>query len=60
MLREAHRGNAVDGHRQDGDQQMDKCDPVGKKRPLEERGTSCESINRDTDNKLGSVWPSYL
>jgi len=33
MLGEAHGGNAVDGHRQDGDEQMDTCDPVSEKRP---------------------------
>lgn len=36
MLWEAHRGNAIDGDSQDGDEQMDKRDPVGKKRPGED------------------------
>lgn len=37
MLGEAHRGDAVDGHSQDGDEQMDECDPVCEERPEEER-----------------------
>lgn len=39
VLREAHGGDAVDGDGQDGDDQMDKCDPVGKKGPNEEKRT---------------------
>lgn len=39
MLREAHRGNTVDGDSQNGDEQMDKCYPVGKERPEEYRRT---------------------
>ena len=33
MLGEANGGDAVDRHRQDGDEQVDKCDPVGEKGP---------------------------
>ena len=33
MLGEADGGDAVDSHRQDGDEQVDKCDPVGEIRP---------------------------
>lgn len=48
MLWEAHRGNAVDTDSQDGDEQMDKCDPVGKKRPREERKAISVSISWET------------
>lgn len=37
MLGEAHRGNAIDSDSQNGNEQMDTCDPVCKKRSGEER-----------------------
>lgn len=39
MLREAHRGNTIDSDSQDGNEQMDKCDPVGKEGPGQDRKT---------------------
>lgn len=39
VLSEAHGGYSIDGHSQSSDEQMDKCDPVGKKWPGEDRGT---------------------
>lgn len=39
MLWEAHRSNTVDGDSQNGDEQMDKGDPVGKERPVEKSRT---------------------
>lgn len=44
MLWEAHRSNAVDSDSQNGDEQVDKCDPVGEKRPEEDRRTTSLSI----------------
>lgn len=35
VLGEAHWCNAIDAYSQDGDEQMDKGDPVSKKRPEE-------------------------
>lgn len=43
MLREAHRGDAVDSDSQNGDEQMDTRDPVREKRP----GEDDTSIIRD-------------
>lgn len=36
MLGEANRCNAVDGNRQDGDEQVNKCYPVCKERPIKQ------------------------
>lgn len=35
MLREADRGNTVNGDSQNGNEQVDAGDPIGKKRPGE-------------------------
>lgn len=40
MLSEAYGGNTVDGDGQNGDEQMDKRDPVGEEGPEEFRGDS--------------------
>ncbi len=37
MLGEAHRRNTIDAYSQDSDEQMDKGDPVCKKRPRGDR-----------------------
>lgn len=52
MLCEAHRGDAVDRHSQNGDEQMDKCDPVGEERPEEERTAISGCICWNTGEKL--------
>ena len=45
MLGEAHRSNAVDGDSQNGDEEMDKCDPVGKERPVEKSEAISSSVS---------------
>lgn len=40
VLGEAHRCDAIDANSQDGDEQMDKGDPVCKKRPGEEENNN--------------------
>lgn len=49
MLCEAHRSDAVDGDSQNGDEQMNKCDPVGKERPVEKSRIISGSICWETD-----------
>lgn len=62
MLWEAYRGNTVDSDSQNGDDQMDKCDPVGEERPEKLRRTIAVSgIDKNSKYFLHKLkWISCL
>ncbi len=51
MLWEANRNDSIDSDSQDGDEQMDKCDPVGKKGPGDNSRTISGLISPGTGRR---------
>lgn len=49
VLGKADGRDPVDAHSQDGDEQMDKRDPVGEKRPVRDRGIDKDQLNHEEE-----------